>query len=384
MTNGLVTANQFQLVPEFSRLGTGFKQGQDIANQFQLAKMREQQAAQEAKLAPLRHQLMQQEVAAGQAAQQQAKTEKQKQERISNINKLSQAASIIKPYIEKDDILGASTQLESLSRILPPESIKELSDNLATGNLDEIRSQIQSIETLQAQVNIPATLEAQKLAIRERELEQRKEIIEGEAKRAGEKEAAKVKAKAEAEAEKADLIAATKAKITDAVEVAKIEAKSRGETLTELGQAKAALPSLINVVDQLKALAPIATSTFGGKAFDTVVKELGFGSTKGADARAKFVAIVDNQILPLLKQTFGAAFTAQEGEALKATLGDPDAAPSQKMTQLDAFIESKMREIEVKESSLQQDKPARTGGQIMVDANGNRAMVYPDGTFEEL
>ena len=29
-------------------------------------------------------------------------------------------------------------------------------------------------------------------------------------------------------------------------------------------------------------------------------------------------------------------------------------------------------------------KQKKQGGQIMVDANGNRAMVFPDGTFEEL
>ena len=64
------------------------------------------------------------------------------------------------------------------------------------------------------------------------------------------------------------------------------------------------------------------------------------------------IAIVDNQILPLLKQTFGPAFTDQEGESLKATLGDPDATPDEKMAQLDAFIDAKMRALETQEREL--------------------------------
>ena len=357
----LQTANQFNLSPDIvGGVTRGMQAGQNIANQFRLAQMQAQEA-------PMRQQLLAQQVAAQEQAQQQALTEQQRQEQISNINAHARAANIIKPFIEKGDILGASTQLEQMAQLLPPNSVKFLEENLATGNLDAISNQIQSIETLQAQLNVPQTLEAQKLALRERELEQRKELIEGEAERAGEKEAAKVKAKAEAEAEKVDLIASTKSAIASAVETAKIQAKDKGETLTSLGQAKAALPGLNNVVDQLRELAPIATSTIGGKIFDTAVKELGFGSTKGADARAKFIAVVNNQVIPLLKPTFGGAFTFQEGEALKATMGDPDATPSQKLEQLDAFIANKVREIEAKEARLDQEQPKR----IRFDAQGN-------------
>ena len=90
----------------------------------------------------------------------------------------------------------------------------------------------------------------------------------------------------------------------------------------------------------------------------SAVKQSGFGATKGATARAKFIAIVNNQVLPLLKETFGAAFTFQEGESLKATMGDPDASAEEKMVQLDAFIAQKMRDIETKQRQLSQ--PATT------------------------
>lgn len=168
--------------------------------------------------------------------------------------------------------------------------------------------------------------------------------------------------------------------IQAAVKEAEAAAKEKGEVLTDLQRSQAALPGLLESVGELKKLAPIATSTFGGRAFDFTAKELGFGSTEGATARKKFIAIVNNQVLPLLKPTFGAAFTVAEGDALRATMGDPDSTPEEKLAELDAFIQNKFREIETKERQLGQ----RPQGQIMEDANGNRAIVYPDGSFEEI
>lgn len=151
-----------------------------------------------------------------------------------------------------------------------------------------------------------------------------------------------------------------KPQIESAVTKARAEATRKGEVLTEFNQAKAALPGLTSAVNELRELAQMATSTIGGRVFDAAVKETGFGATKGATARAKFIAIVNNQVLPLLKPTFGAAFTVQEGEALKATMGDPNATPEEKMVQLDAFIAQKLRDIETKEAQL--DQAPATGG----------------------
>lgn len=185
--------------------------------------------------------------------------------------------------------------------------------------------------------------------------------------------------------------------IQTAVKLAEKAAAARGETLTSLARSEAALPGLIQTVDTLKELAPIATSTFGGKVFDTVVKESGFGTTKGATARAKFIAIVSNQVLPLLKETFGAAFTAAEGAELKATMGDPDASPAEKIAQLEAFIDQKKQSLETKQREVAEplavQPPAaqitappsgKQGGTLMTDANGNSAFVFPDGSFEEV
>jgi hypothetical protein len=142
--------------------------------------------------------------------------------------------------------------------------------------------------------------------------------------------------------------------IESAVISAKKIATQKGDVFNELSQATAALPGLSKAVDDLRELSKIATSTLGGKIFDAAVKQTGFGSTKGATAKAKFIAIVNNQVLPLLKPTFGAAFTVAEGESLKATMGDPEATTEEKMAQLDAFIEQKLRDIETKQAQLSQ------------------------------
>lgn len=174
-----------------------------------------------------------------------------------------------------------------------------------------------------------------------------------------------------------------KPQIEKAVIAARKEATNRGEIFNELSQAKAALPSLTKAVDELRELSTVATSTFGGKIFDAAVKETGFGATKGSTARAKFIAVINNQVLPLLKPTFGAAFTVQEGESLKATMGDPDASPAEKMAQLDAFMAQKLRDIETKETQLtpasqilQPDQNVTTQpeaqGVIRFDRQGNR------------
>lgn len=160
--------------------------------------------------------------------------------------------------------------------------------------------------------------------------------------------------------------------ITKAVKEAEIRAQGRGEALSEIDQMNAAMPGLEEAVSQLKSLAPIATYTMAGKAFDVAAKELGFGSTEGSTARARFIAIVNNQVLPLLKPTFGAAFTKDEGNELKRTMGDPDAAPDAKIAELEAFIEQKRRTIETKQreagimpQGMQQNAPQQQAQQAI-------------------
>ncbi len=140
-----------------------------------------------------------------------------------------------------------------------------------------------------------------------------------------------------------------------AVSLAESDAKARGETLTELSRAKAALPGLEQTISSLKELAPLVTYTYGGKVYDEAAKQLGFGATEGSTARAKFIATVNNQVLPLLRDTFGAAFTAREGDELKAAMADPNSSPDEKLAQLDAFIDQKYKQIQTNERQLGQN-----------------------------
>lgn len=112
------------------------------------------------------------------------------------------------------------------------------------------------------------------------------------------------------------------------------------------------LPGLRSVVTELGTLAEKATYTTAGKLWDEVVRETGNMPTEGAQARTKYMSMVDNQVLPLLRDTFGAAFTVQEGESLRATLGAPDKTPAEKKAVLEAFIEQKTRDLEAMRTRL--------------------------------
>ena len=157
-------------------------------------------------------------------------------------------------------------------------------------------------------------------------------------------EAAKNKAQATEEG-KSSAQLKFKPQIQSAIKIAEAEASARGEALTDLSKMQASMPGLESAVSQLRELSEISTSTLGGRFFDTMVKETGFGATKGGTARAKIIAIINNQMLPLLKQTFGGAMTEGEGKRLAATMGDPDQTHEGRMAELDAFIDQKRRTI---------------------------------------
>jgi len=126
---------------------------------------------------------------------------------------------------------------------------------------------------------------------------------------------------------------------------AEIEGKGLGDAKVLLADMKANLPRLQNVVTDLRKLGKTATYTKAGLAKDYMMRQSGFEVGEGAVARARYISTIDNVILPLLKQTFGAAFTEKEGETLKATMGNPDASPREREAALDAFIEEKVEQI---------------------------------------
>jgi len=131
------------------------------------------------------------------------------------------------------------------------------------------------------------------------------------------------------------------------------------------------MPGLHSVIDNLTSLADTATYTQSGQAMDAVKRELGLDVGQGAIDRSTYMAIVDNQVLPLLKDTFGAAFTVSEGESLRATLGNPNASPAEKKAILDSFIAQKERDVAAMQSNL-------SGGAAAPSANPG-PQVSPNG-----
>jgi hypothetical protein len=124
------------------------------------------------------------------------------------------------------------------------------------------------------------------------------------------------------------------------------------ETKAAFDSLNSKLPGIKKVVAELGTLAEQATYTISGKLWDDVARETGAMPSEGALARAKYIAMVDNQVLPLLRDTFGAAFTVKEGETLRATLGNPNISPPEKKAVLEAFIEQKVMDLEALQRRL--------------------------------
>jgi hypothetical protein len=106
------------------------------------------------------------------------------------------------------------------------------------------------------------------------------------------------------------------------------------------------MPGLLKTVSELDALAETATYTKMGQGRDAFRRETGMEPSQGAIDRTDYIAKVDNVVLPMLKDTFGAAFTVAEGESLRATLGDANKSPKEKQAVLKAFITQKQRNLE--------------------------------------
>jgi hypothetical protein len=131
------------------------------------------------------------------------------------------------------------------------------------------------------------------------------------------------------------------------------QTKSGAEAGERLGEAEGLfqsmstkMPGLESVVTQLDGLSEKATYTAAGQLLDSGMRQAGMDPREGAVAREQYIAVVNNQVLPMLRDTFGAAFTVQEGESLRATLGAADKSPKEKQAVLKAFIEQKRRDIE--------------------------------------
>lgn len=159
------------------------------------------------------------------------------------------------------------------------------------------------------------------------------------------------------------------------------EGKAAGEAGGTYQSMLAKLPGLMQVVDRLGTLADEATYTYGGQGVDWAARQIGV-TTEGAKARTEYMAMVDNQILPLLRDTFGAQFTVKEGESLRATLGAPNKSPAEKKAVLNAFIQQKIRDVQalgVQSGAVHQ--PGSAGVQQPMP-NGNRTSSGVQWSFD--
>ena len=140
--------------------------------------------------------------------------------------------------------------------------------------------------------------------------------------------------------------------------------KAQGEAISSAESIASKMPGLEDTIAKLDKLAEEATYTMAGRTIDWAMKETGMPPRDAAVARADYIATVNNQVLPLLRDTFGAAFTEKEGNTLRETLGDPNASPMEKQAVLRAFIEQKKRDLAAMQtqSGASTPAPAPTGG----------------------
>ena len=129
--------------------------------------------------------------------------------------------------------------------------------------------------------------------------------------------------------------------------------KNYAADLDEYNNMVSKMPELESTVKELGDLSDEATYTAIGRLYNDAKREFKGEATQGGVALTKYKTIVDNQILPLLRDTFGAQFTQKEGETLKATLGDPNKTPEERKATLKSFIDQKRKSIESKYRKLQ-------------------------------
>lgn len=136
--------------------------------------------------------------------------------------------------------------------------------------------------------------------------------------------------------------------------------KQMGETNADLNAAEASMPQLEASVGTLSQLGKDASYNAAQRTRDTAMRETGLGATEGGKARAAYIAHVKNNVLPLLRRTFGAQFTKAEGDSLLATLGDPNMHPEEKDAVLQAFIQDKKATLQTmkRQAGVQPMPPA--------------------------
>lgn len=137
--------------------------------------------------------------------------------------------------------------------------------------------------------------------------------------------------------------------------------KNIGEARAEYADLSAAYPQLIDTTDRLSRLAQVATYSKAGRLSDAFKRQLGVEVGTPAEAAAEMATTIDVEVLPLLKPTFGAAFTVNEGEWLRNTMGNPDLSPEEKIKQIEARVRGWNNRVKTLENRLNVPEEERLG-----------------------
>jgi hypothetical protein len=177
----------------------------------------------------------------------------------------------------------------------------------------------------------------------------------------------------------ADVALKTKPKIESAVTAAKETVMKSADIVKKIGEEQ----EVGRILDMAMPLLDDATESLGGAAVDAAGALVGV-STKGAQAAARLKSLEGALIMKMPRMEGPQSNMDQMlYRQMAAQIGDATVPAEVRKAAVDT-----LRSLNQRYSGAQQPQPpaqgGKQGGQIMIDANGNRAMVYPDGSFEEL
>lgn len=378
-----------------------------------------QQATQQAEQAPLQNRLLEAQVAQAEAAQPTAleQFDVGQQNRLRSIATFAQG---IIPQIESGDLSGAKTALESRFRALDEQGIntEDTVEAIGTFNrdpqafLEDARGAV-NLAREQGLIRDPSrdlTAQQREFAgltegFTPEETEQARRIRLGLDPRAVGSAAQTLAAQP---AQVVETVAETQAKIEGAKTGAKEEAKLIKRFKLEPQVESAVTQAVASAKNTIEKQGEARSNNTALQVYDTAMGGLveALGGTTTGPVAGFLPAVTTNQqiaqgaiaaMAPVLKQMFRGAgegtFTDKDQELLLQmvpTRRDTPGARESKIRNIDAIVRAKLGQTPVQQEQAPQTAPvqeephARQDGQIMIDANGNRAMVFPDGTFEEL
>jgi len=416
----LVTANQYDLVPQFSNIGTGLAQGVQIGNQFRQNRLQDEalaaEKAQQAQISQFSQAALGGDKAAlGSLAGVDPQRANQLQTFLTSMNEAERKEMLR----ENENMTRGALNIIKLSGNDPAKARVALQNQInewKAQGLDTTRSEgalalddgamMQAVQEQASKglelaeqakgILMPDTLSAQQLAatnrgldIRERELEQRRDLafskpdIESEVIKRKLEEEIKLKPVLEGAIAKAEGDVESSVKIIDQSfeRIGKIQSN-----ISNLDRAVSALDRGANTGAIQKFMPSIKAAS---RELKQIQNELGL-DVIGA---VSFGALSEGELNLALDTAID---LGQEPESLKQMLIDKKAAQQKLVSYLNEqiqFLDSggtiagwseKVNKSKPNQPGQATQGSQKQGGQVMVDGNGNRAIVYPDGTFEEL